>query len=74
MAQTVAEKPAQAKSPGHGEQGSTLWRWVIPIAVGVVLALIPPPAGLAHHAWLYFALFAGIVAALVLEPVPPAAT
>ena len=26
--------------------------------------------GLAHHAWYYFAIFAGVVAALVLEPLP----
>jgi di/tricarboxylate transporter len=28
------------------------------------------PAGLAQHAWYYFAIFAGVVAALVAEPLP----
>ena len=51
-----------------------LWRWGVPIAVAVILALLPPPTGLAQHTWYFFALFAGIVAALVLEPIPPAAT
>ena len=50
------------------------WRWAIPIAVSVALVLLPAPSGLAQNAWNFFALFAGIVAALVLEPVPPAAT
>ncbi len=43
---------------------------VVPVALTVVLLLLPAPAGLAPHAWRYFAIFAGVVAALVLEPVP----
>jgi L-tartrate/succinate antiporter len=63
---------------GHGTETPKAsrfpWRWAIPILVAVILAVIPPPPGLAQHAWWYFALFFGVVAALVLEPVPPAAT
>lgn len=51
-----------------------LWRWAVPVAIGVILALLPPPTGLAPHAWHFFALFTAVVASLVLEPVPPAAT
>ena len=47
-----------------------LWTGLVPIAVGVVIALIPPPAGLAPHAWYFFAIFAAVVAGLVTEPVP----
>lgn len=43
------------------------------ILVGVVLAVLPPPAGLAPFAWYYFALFAAVVVGLILEPVPAAA-
>lgn len=43
-----------------------------PVALAVLIALIPAPAGLAPHAWLYFAIFAGVVVALVLEPLPGA--
>lgn len=43
---------------------------VVPVALTVVLLLLPAPADLAPHAWRYFAIFAGVVAALVLEPVP----
>ncbi|MCX8201212.1 MAG: anion permease [Candidatus Caldarchaeum sp.] len=46
---------------------------VIPILLGVIIAVIPPPAGLQLNAWLYFALFAAVIAGLVLEPIPAAA-
>jgi L-tartrate/succinate antiporter len=35
--------------------------------------LIPPPEGLAPYAWYYFAIFAGVVVGLILEPMPAAA-
>ena len=46
------------------------WRAIIPIAVALVIALIPHPAGLAPHAWYFFAIFAGVIVALMLEPLP----
>ena len=46
------------------------WRVAIPIAITLILAALPPPPGLAQHAWYYFALFAGVIAALVTEPLP----
>jgi L-tartrate/succinate antiporter len=49
-------------------------RWAIPVLIAVGLALVPPPTGLGQHAWWFFSVFAGVVAALILEPVPPAAT
>src|SRR5499427_1553451 len=33
----------------------------------------PAPAGLAQHAWYYFAIFAGVIVALISEPLPGAA-
>jgi len=61
--------PAPKAAAHEGERSATelVWRWGIPVAVTVVLALLPAPAGLAQNAWNFFALFAGIVAALVLE-------
>ena len=47
-----------------------IWKALIPPLVGVLLVMIPAPAGLAPHAWHYFALFAAVIAALVLEPLP----
>ncbi len=49
-------------------------RALAPIAIAAAIAALPCPSGLALHGWYYFALFAGIVAALILEPLPPAAT
>ena len=46
------------------------WRAALPIALALLLALLPPPPGLAQHSWYYFALFAGVIAALVTEPLP----
>jgi L-tartrate/succinate antiporter len=46
------------------------WKAILPPLLGVCLALMPAPAGLAPHAWHYFALFAAVIAALVLEPLP----
>jgi L-tartrate/succinate antiporter len=41
--------------------------------VGIVLALLPVPAGLTPHAWRYFALFAAVMAGIITEPLPAAA-
>ena len=46
------------------------WRAILPVAVTLILALLPAPAGLAQHAWYYFAIFAGVIAALLTEPLP----
>jgi L-tartrate/succinate antiporter len=47
-----------------------VWKVVVPPLIAVLVALLPAPAGLAPYAWHYFALFAGVIAALVLEPLP----
>ena len=49
------------------------WKAIAPVAVAVVIALIPAPHGLAQSAWWYFALFAGVIVGLILEPLPAAA-
>ena len=46
------------------------WRIVLPIALTLLIAALPPPPGLAQHAWYYFAIFAGVIAGLVTEPLP----
>jgi len=66
----VLTNPPAAKS----ERVFLYWRWAVPVLVALVLALLPAPAGLSQHAWWFFSLFAGVVAALIIEPVPPAAT
>ncbi len=48
----------------------TSWKAIVPIAVVIVLALLPAPAGLAQHAWYFFAIFAGVIVGLMFEPLP----
>ncbi len=48
------------------------WSVAVPLAVGVLIALLPVPPGLEVRAWHYFALFAAVMLALVLEPLPAA--
>src|SRR5258706_7803328 len=50
-----------------------LWKALAPVAIAVVLALLPVPSGLAPHAWYFFAIFVGVIVGLVLEPLPGAA-
>jgi len=45
-------------------------KWLVPVGIGIVLYLMPSPAGLPASAWHFFALFAATVAALMTEPVP----
>jgi L-tartrate/succinate antiporter len=65
----AAAVPAPAQKGGH----ALPWKALVPIAVAIVLAVIPPPQGLAQHAWYFFAIFAGVIVALILEPLPGAA-
>jgi len=44
-----------------------------PVAAAVLVASLPVPGGLAPHAWLFFAVFLGVILALILEPVPASA-
>src|SRR5215210_9568104 len=63
----------QAAAGGHAAtkaHGPTLWRILLPMVVAVGIALIPAPAGLAPHAWYYFAIFSAVIAGLVAEPLP----
>ena len=46
------------------------WKRIAPIAVAIALALMPAPEGLPQHAWYYFAIFAGVIVGLMLEPLP----
>jgi uncharacterized membrane protein len=64
-------------STGHHRQErhmkTTLWKALAPVVVAILVALVPVPAGLVQHAWYYFAIFAGVIVALMLEPIPGAA-
>lgn len=62
---------ATRQTPGF--TATLSFRAGVPIAAGVLLALIPAPAGLEPHAWHYFAVFVAVILAVITEPVPSAA-
>lgn len=49
------------------------WRIFAPLAVWLVIYLIPVPEGLVANQWHYFAIFAAVIVGLVLESMPPGA-
>ena len=48
------------------------WRYLAPLVVIAIIAVLPVPTGLESHTWLYFAVFTGVIVGLILEPVPGA--
>ncbi len=46
---------------------------LIPLIVGIFIAVVPPPGGLEPRAWSYFAIFSAVIAGLICEPLPAAA-
>ncbi|MGB8436951.1 MAG: anion permease [Burkholderiales bacterium] len=55
--------------PGKGA-GIPIWKAVAPVAVAIIIALIPAPEGLPPHAWYFFAIFVGVIVGLMFEPLP----
>ncbi|MFA9372525.1 MAG: DASS family sodium-coupled anion symporter [Poseidonibacter sp.] len=45
---------------------------LIPLLVGIIVALLPTPEGLSVNAQYFFALFLTVIIALILEPIPAA--
>ena len=46
------------------------WKAVAPVAVAIIIALLPAPDGLPQHAWYFFAIFVGVIVGLMFEPLP----
>jgi L-tartrate/succinate antiporter len=65
----VQSKPQRALKP---VSAGKWWRAVTPLVVAGLITVIPPPAGLRVQAWYHFALFAAVIVALILEPLPGA--
>jgi L-tartrate/succinate antiporter len=64
--------PKEAATP-PATRTRELWRTALPLAGGLLVALLPAPAGLAPGAWIYFALFATVILGLITEPIPATA-
>ncbi len=71
---TVDAAPLKATPPGGATQSSgTLWKFVVPVAVGIALWFIPPPAGLSPKAWQMFAVFVATIVGIITAPLPMSA-
>ncbi len=57
-------------SAGQAHEHHFPWRAVLPVAVAALIALLPAPEGLPQFAWYYFAIFAGVIVGLMVEPLP----
>jgi L-tartrate/succinate antiporter len=53
----------------RSENRRALVKWLVPVAAGGVVWLLPVPAGLSPAAWQYTALFVFVVAGLITEPI-----
>lgn len=49
---------------------TNLWRFFIPLIVGIGIILIPTPHGLSLKGWSLFAIFTATIAALICKPLP----
>jgi len=50
-----------------------LWKFLVPVGIGLVLWFLPAPAGLALKAWHMFAVFVATIAGIMTAPLPMAA-
>ncbi len=50
-----------------------IWKSLLPLLLGIIIASLPVPQGLTVTAWYYFAIFTAVILALILEPIPAAA-
>ena len=58
-------------APG-GKEGRVkiTWKTIAPLLIWLALYLVPVPAGLNANQWHYFAIFAAVIAGLILESMP----
>jgi divalent anion:Na+ symporter, DASS family len=63
-----AKGPMAAPAKGGGDVA--LWKFLVPVAIGVVLWFLPPPDGLPLKAWQMFAIFVATIAGIITAPLP----
>jgi len=49
------------------------WKTLLPLIIIAVMLCIPAPGDMPPRAWHYFAIFAGMIAGMILEPIPATA-
>jgi L-tartrate/succinate antiporter len=68
----LAVAPSPAGTPGRARMRLAV-RALMPLLIGLAIAVAPAPEGLEPRAWLYFALFVTVITAIITEPIAPAA-
>src|SRR5215207_247061 len=63
---TQAEVAQQKAAP----PGGMLWRFLVPLVIGVAIWFIPPPEGVDSKAWHLLAIFVFTIAAIIAKPLP----
>jgi anion transporter len=64
---------ATERRPPGGNEGARVkitWKTIAPLAIWLAIYLVPVPAGLNPDQWHYFAIFAAVIAGLILESMP----
>lgn len=51
-------------------KSKTIASWIIPIMVGVIIAVLPVPAGLSTKAWYLLAIFLSTIIGFIMQPLP----
>uniref|UniRef100_UPI00248CD7B4 DASS family sodium-coupled anion symporter n=1 Tax=Veillonella seminalis TaxID=1502943 RepID=UPI00248CD7B4 len=51
-------------------KSKTIASWIIPIMVGVIIAVLPVPAGLSTQAWYLLAIFLSTIIGFIMQPLP----
>lgn len=64
--------PPASPAPSVGLPGS-VWKYLVPVGIGIVLWFLPTPPGLQAKAWHMFAIFVAIIAGIVTSPLPMSA-
>ena len=62
--------PPVVESDQHLPFGSRLIRWAIVLFAGLVVLLIPVPAGITKQSWHLFAIFVATIVGSIVRPVP----
>ena len=51
-------------------KSKTIASWIIPIMVGVIIAVLPVPVGLSTQAWYLLAIFLSTIIGFIMQPLP----
>jgi DASS family divalent anion:Na+ symporter len=54
-------------------RSGTVWKYLVPLAIGLVLWFVPPPTGLSLKAWQMFAVFVATITGIITAPLPMSA-